>query len=430
VEKPESSAPTAVEVDLPIGSSSAPKVSAVAPASLFTILFFAFLGGLILNVMPCVLPIIALKVLGFVKQSAAAPGRVRSLGVVYGLGVIVSFLVLAGFAIVVQHAGGVANWGDAFRNPRFQIALTILMTLIALNLFGVFEVTLSSRAAGAATDLTSRQGMSGAFFNGVLATILATPCTAPFLGAALAFAFTQSSGVIVTVFVAAGVGFAFPFVLLCVQPRWLNLLPRPGAWMEKFKIAMGFPMLATAVWLMWLATYGDEVLWLGLILVILSLAAWVWGEFVQRGTRRKGLAAAICFLLIASDVGLRFETKPSHAGIQWQTWSAQAVEQAQHDGHPALVDFTAKSCLTCQVNKRTSLDVEKTQTKLAEIGAVAFVGDFTREDPAIAEQLRHYDRAGVPLVLVYPKNPSKPPEVLPVILTPSIVLDALARATQ
>ena len=235
---------------------------------------------------------------------------------------------------------------------------------------------------------------------------------------------------IVTVFIAAGVGFAFPFVLLCVQPRWLNLLPRPGAWMEKFKIAMGFPMLATAVWLMWLATYGDEVLWLGLILVILSLAAWVWGEFVQRGTRRKGLAAAICFLLIASDVGLRLETKPSHAGIQWQTWSAQAVEQAQNEGHPALVDFTAKSCLTCQVNKRTSLMSKRPARSSLRLARLPLLVISRGKTSAIAEQLRRYDRAGVPLVVGYPKNSSKPPEVLPVILTPSIVLDALARATQ
>jgi thiol:disulfide interchange protein DsbD len=429
VGKLDSSTPVAVEVDLPINSPSA-KTPSVAPGSLLTILFFAFLGGLILNIMPCVLPIIALKVLGFVKQSAEAPGRVRTLGAIYGLGVIVSFLVLAGLAIGVQHAGGIANWGDAFRNPKFQFALTILMTLIALNLFGVFEITLSSRAAGAASDLASRQGASGAFFNGVLATVLATPCTAPFLGAALAFAFTQSASVIVAVFAAAGVGFAFPFVLLCVQPRWLKLLPKPGAWMEKFKIAMGFPMLATAVWLMWLSATGDEILWLALFLVVLAMVAWIWGEFVQRGAQRKGLAAVICLVILAADFGLRLETAPDQSAIQWQPWTPQAVEQAQRDGHPALVDFTAKSCLTCQVNKRTSLEITRTRAKLKQMGAVAFVGDFTREDPGIAAELQQYNRGGVPLVLVYSKEVSKPPEVLPVILTPSIVLDALARAAQ
>jgi thiol:disulfide interchange protein DsbD len=342
-----------------------------------------------------------------------------------------SFLILAGLAIGVQHAGGVANWGDAFRHPRFQVGLTILMTLIALNLFGVFEITLSSKAAGAASGLASRQGASGAFFNGVLATVLATPCTAPFLGAALAFAFTQSSFVILVVFAAAGAGFAFPFVLLCAEPRWLTLLPRPGAWMEKFKVAMGFPMLATAVWLMWLSANGaDEVLWLGLFLVILALAAWIWGEFVQRGGRGKGLAAVICVVLVAADFGVLIETKPAKQAIVWNVWSPQAVEDAQRAGHPVLVDFTAKSCLTCQVNKRTSLEISRTRAKLKEIGAVALIADFTRDDPAIAGELQQFNRGGVPLVLVYSRDPSKPPQTLPVILTPAIVVAALDRAAQ
>jgi thiol:disulfide interchange protein DsbD len=426
----DSSEPAAVEVDLAIQAPAA-MIPPAAPGSVAAILLLAFVGGLILNVMPCVLPIIALKILGFVKQSAETPGRVRNLGIVYGLGVMASFLILAGLAIGVQHAGGIANWGDAFRHPRFQVGLTVLMTLIALNLFGVFEVTLSSRAAGAASGLASRQGASGAFFNGVLATVLATPCTAPFLGAALAFAFTQSALVTAVVFAAAGAGFAFPFVVLCAEPRWLKLLPKPGAWMERFKVAMGFPMLATAVWLMWLSANGaDEVLWLGLFLVILALAAWMWGEFVQRGARRKGLAALICAALVAADFGLLVETKPSSDAIVWNVWSPQAVEEAQRAGHPVLVDFTAKSCLTCQVNKRTSLEIARTRAKLKQIGAVALAGDFTREDPAIARELQRFNRGGVPLVLVYSKDPSRPPERLPVVLTPAIVLGALDQAAQ
>jgi thiol:disulfide interchange protein DsbD len=417
------------EVDLRIQTPPA-KIATPAAGSLAAILGFAFLGGLILNIMPCVLPVIALKVLSFVKQSAESPGRVRNLGIVYGLGVVASFLVLAGLAIAAQHAGGIANWGDPFRNPHFQVAMTILMMLIALNLFGVFEVTLSSKAAGAATELASRPGYGGAVFNGVLATLLATPCTAPFLGAAVAFAFTQSAGVTLLVFAAAGVGFAFPFVLLCAQPRWLRLLPKPGAWMEKFKVAMGFPMLATVFWLMWISGSGDELFWLGLELVILSMAAWVWGEFVQRGRSRKGLAAVLAVFLAASAYGLRVETRPDQAAIHWEAWSPQAVEEARRTGHPVLVDFTAKSCLTCQINKHTSLEIDRTRAKLKQIDAVAMIGDFTREDPAIAQQLQQFNRGGVPLVLVYPKDASKPPEVLPVILSPSIVLDALARAAQ
>ncbi len=391
----------------------------------------AFLGGLILNFMPCVLPVIALKILGFVRQSAEQPRRVRNLGLVYGVGVLASFIIFAGLAIGVKQAGGVANWGDVFRVPQVQIALTILVTLIALNLFGVFEITLGARATGAAGELASRQGYSGAFFNGVLATMLATPCTAPYLGAALAFAFTQPPLVITLVFAAAGVGFAFPFVLLCWEPRWLKLLPKPGAWMEKFKIALGFPMLATAVWLMWLsANGGDDVLWLGLFLVVLALAAWIWGEFVQRGARRRGLAAVICLALLAADAGLLLQSKPDAEAIRWNVWSPQAVEAAQRAGHPALVDFTAKSCLTCQVNKRSSLEIARTRAKLRQIGAVAFEADFTRQDPAIARELDGSIATAFRWCWSIPRTRAGNRRVLPVLLTPSIVLDALDQAAR
>ncbi len=425
--------PQGVEVSLGIRPAQATEKKNAAPipsaAVLAVKLLAAFLGGLILNVMPCVLPVIALKILGFVKQSGEKPGRVRKLGLVYGLGVLVSFLILAGLAIGAQQAGGLANWGDLFRHPKVQLALTVLVTLIALNLFGVFEVTLSSRATGAASDLASQQGYSGAFFNGVLATILATPCTAPFLGAALAFALAQSAPVIILFFLAAGIGFAFPFVLLCAQPRWLGMLPKPGAWMERFKVLMGFPMLATAFWLMWLSSDDESaVLWTGLFLVVLALAAWIWGQFVQRAMPGKGLAAALCVVMLALDY--TFILHGHSTGILWQRWSPQAVQAAQQAGHPALVDFTAKSCLTCQINKATSLEIESTRARLKRIGAVAFVGDYTREDPAIGQELRRYDRSGVPLVLVYSKDVHQPPEVLPTILTPSIVLTALDKAAR
>jgi thiol:disulfide interchange protein DsbD len=298
-----------------------------------------------------------------------------------------------------------------------------------LNLFGVFEVTLGSSATGAAMDLTSRQGFGGAFFNGVLATILATPCTAPFLGAALAFALAQSALVIVLFFLTAGIGFAFPFVLLCAQPRWMKWLPKPGMWMEQFKVAMGFPMLATAFWLMWLSANDESsLLWLGLFLVVLALAAWVWGQFVQRGTHRKALAVVLCVMLLALDY--TFVLQGHNSKINWQPWSLQAVQEAQRAGHPVFVDFTAKSCLTCQLNKASSIEINSTRAKLQQIGAVVLVGDYTREDPAIGQQLRQYDRSGVPLVLVYSKDPDQPPQVLPPILTPSIVLDALDKASR
>jgi thiol:disulfide interchange protein DsbD len=429
----------AFEVKLPI-AAPANKVAAAAPLSaILPMLGFAFLGGLILNIMPCVLPVIALKILGFVNQAQETPQRVRQLGVIYGAGVLVSFLVLAGLAIAVQQAGGRAGWSTAFQNPQFRVLITVLMTLVALNLFGLFEITLSGGAMGAASQLASKQGTAGAFFNGVLATVLATPCTAPFLGVAIGFAFTQPPFVIVLMFLAVGLGLAAPFVTLCWHPAWLKFLPKPGAWMERFKVAMGFPMLATAVWLFWLTgtRLGKTgVLWFGLFLVILALAAWIWGEFVQRGTRHKGLAIAICLLLLGLGYGgileKQLQWRESAAnkkkGIDWKAWSPEAVEKARRDGHLVLVDFTADTCLNCQVNKITSLEIDSTRAKLKDIDAVTFIADFTDEDPAIARELQRYDRAGVPLVLVYPKDVSKPPIVLPAVLTPSIVLEALDKA--
>ena len=313
------------------------------------------------------------------------------------------------------------------------------MTLIALNLFGVFEITLSGKALGAASELSAKPGFPGAFFNGVLATLLATPCTAPFLGVALAFAFTQSPLVTVLVFLAAGLGLAFPFVVLCWNPRLLKLLPKPGGWMEKFKNAMGFPMLATAVWLMWVSSSReDDALWLGLFLVALALAAWIWGQFVQRGARRRALVAVICLLLLAADYGvilegqLQWRSPPQTktAGIDWKTWSAEAVEEARRVGHPVLVDFTARSCLTCKLNLASSLEIDRTRAKLRQIGAVAFKADDTREDPAIGRELRRFNTSGVPLVLVYSKDLGKEPQVLPTFLTPAIVLNALDQAAK
>jgi len=378
-----------------------------------------------LNVMPCVLPVIALKILGFVQQSKESPRRVRQLGLIYCAGVLVSFLVLAGLAIGAKQA----SWGMQFQNVNFLIAMTILVLLVALNLFGVFEVTLSGRTMDAAGQLASKKGAAGAFFNGVLATALATPCTAPFLGVALGFAFTQPPATIVLVLLMVGVGLAAPFVVLSWQPRWLKFLPKPGVWMEKFKIAMGFPMLATVVWSFKLTLNHfskSDVFWFGVFLVALSMSAWIWGEFVQRGATRRGLAAGASVLVTGVVVTLALTKAPE---LDWKPWSPEAVARARAEGRPILVDFTADWCATCQVNMRTSINIKTVRRKLGQLNAVTLVGDYSREDDAITEELKKFGRGGVPLVLVYPKDASKPPIVLPDgYLTPQIVLDALEKA--
>jgi thiol:disulfide interchange protein len=432
-----------------VASTTAPPPTAPpAPAtSLALMMLYAFIGGLILNIMPCVLPVIALKILGFVGEARSQPGRVRLLGLVYAIGVLFSFLVLASVVVGIKAAGHQAGWGIQFGNPVFVVSLTTLVLLVALNLFGLFEVNLGGRALDSASQLTLKHGYSGAFFNGVLATALATPCTAPYLSYALGFAFAQSGPVILLIFFMVGVGLAAPYVALSWNPAWLKYLPKPGAWMEKFKIAMGFPMLLTMVWLFNLAagTYGSQVLWLGIFLVLVAFAAWIYGEFVQRGHSHQILTRAFLAVLLIGGYawllegqlhwrdaqkldGSAMSLKDGPNGIEWSNWTPEAVTAARAAGHPVLVDFTADWCLTCQVNKKTSLEIPSVRAKLKELDAVALIADYTHAPENITKELSNHGRAGVPLVLLFPKDPAAAPIVLPEILTPGIVLSALDRA--
>ena len=423
-----------------------------AGLTLFKALALAFLGGMILNIMPCVLPVIALKILGFVNQSKETPGRVRVLGMIYALGVVCSFLVLALLVIGVKQAGSRASWGMQFGNPYFLVGITVLVMLVAMNLFGLFEVHLGSRTMGAASGLAARKGSGGAFFNGVLATALATPCTAPFLAPALGFALPQPAPVILLIFVAVALGLAAPYVVLSWNPSWLKYLPKPGPWMVRFKVAMGFPMLAAGIWLFSILErhYGQEgVLWIGLFLVSVAVAAWVFGEFVQRGVRRKAVAGALSVALLVGGYVVTMEGQLNWrdaragasasnprargvepGGIDWQPWSPEAVGKARREGRPVFVDFTADWCLTCKLNEKSSINIEPVREKLKAIDAVALLADNTLVLDEIAAELQKYGRAGVPLVLVYPKDGASPPMVLPAFLTPSIVIEALDKAAR
>lgn len=444
-DQPEENAPGAASGS-PAGGTS--NLESASPGAV-QMLFFAFLGGLILNFMPCVLPVIALKILGFVKQSQESPGRVKQLGLLYAVGVLTSFLILAGLVIGVQQAGRLASWGMQFQNLQFLVLMMVLVTLVSLNFFGVFEINLGGRAMGAVGQFSGKEGNLGAFSNGVLATILATPCTAPFLAPALGFAFAQPPAWIVLFFVTIALGLAFPYVVLSWNPNLLGYLPKPGPWMARFKTAMGFPMLATAVWLysVALSHFADGAeLWLGLMLVFVALSAWIWGQFVQQVSVRKplsiGLAALVgvggCLWVLEGELHWR-ETVPVaqasggsvvEKGIEWRSWTHAAVAEARAAGHPVLVDFTAKWCQNCQANKRFSIEIDTVREKLTEIDGVTFRADFTHYDPTIAQELEKFDRAGVPLVLVYSgADPTARPQVLPPLLTPGIVLDALEQAT-
>ena len=453
----EDSAPARSKAGSPASSGPSSANLAAKPAtSLGVILINVLLalgGGLILNLMPCVLPILSLKILSFVRQGAASQAENRRLSLVYLLGVLASFWALAG--LVMAHK--LASYGEQFQDPRFVIAITALITLVALNLFGVFEFVLPGRAMTAAGALSSREGAAGAFCNGVLAVVLGASCLAPMLAAAVGWAVSQAPLVILLIFTMIGLGFGLPYVVLSFFPRMHRLLPKPGLWMEKFKVAMGFPMLAVAVWLFALVVdhFGrDGALWVGLFLVVLAVAAWVFGEFVQRGGKHRGWAAVLAVGLVAAGYAYGLEHKlnwrnPAEAregageqgpagqilfdrdpnAIAWQPWSAAAVAKARAEGRPVFVDFTANWCMTCQVNKKTSIEIASVRAKLKEMNAVPLLGDYTRKSPAIAEELRRF-WAGVPLVLVYPKDASKPPIVLSTLLTPGIVLDALQNAAE
>lgn len=444
--------PEFVETVLTIGGDLKETPPAKQPrAGMFLMLWFAFFGGFILNFMPCVLPVIALKILGFVNQSQSSPGKVKRLGLLYAVGVIASFAALAGIVIGMQWAGRPAGWGTHFQSVEFLVLMMILVALVALNFFGVFEIRLGGRAMGAAGRLSGKKGYCGAFFNGVLATVLATPCTAPFLAPALGFAFAQPPAWILLFFLTIALGLAFPYVALSWNPRLLAYLPKPGPWMERFKTAMGFPMIATAVWLYSVALShfppgAEAALWLGLLLVLAALSAWIWGQFAQRAAALRPLSMVIAFLVGAGGFVwiLEGELKwraPSvsaktsdglivEKGIEWRPWSHAAVNEARAAGHPVLVDFTAKWCASCQINKRSSIAIDSVREKLRAIGAVTFRADYTRKDPKIASELKRYDRAGVPLVLVFAPDEKVPAQVLPALLTPQIVLDALDWASK
>ena len=421
------------------------------PTGIFLMLWFAFFGGFILNFMPCVLPVIALKILGFVNQSQSSPGKVKRLGLLYAVGVLASFVALAGLIIGMQWAGRPAGWGTHFQSVEFLVLMMILVALVALNFFGVFEIRFGGRAMGAAGKLSGRKGYCGAFFNGVLATVLATPCTAPFLAPALGFAFAQPPAWILLFFVTIALGLAFPYVAISWNPRLLAYLPKPGPWMERFKMAMGFPMMATAVWLYSVALShfppgAEAALWLGILLVLVALSAWIWGQFVQQAVVLRPLSIGMAFLvgaggfvwILEGELKWRAQNVPAEAsggsivekGIEWRAWSHAAVNEARAAGHPVLVDFTAKWCASCQINKRSSIAVDSVREKLRAIGAVTFRADYTRKDPKIASELKRYGRAGVPLVLVFAPDEKVPAQVLPALLTPQIVLGALDRAAK
>ena len=397
------------------GSSSAS--GAAAPAlGLGLALLFAFLGGLILNVMPCVLPILSVKALGLVH--GAQSGQARRHGVLFFAGVMLTFLALAGALIALQAGGAAAGWGFQLQEPWFMGALAALFFLIGLNLLGAFEIGAGVQNVGA--GLAGRSGDLGAFFTGVLAVTAATPCTAPFMASAMGYAASQPPGTALLVFAALGLGFALPFTALSFAPGLQRFLPKPGPWMERFKQALAFPMFATAAWAAWVLggqTGADGLLALFAVLIALGMIVWAFRAF-------SGLRGRAATILVAAAVAAFGLMAMRPAPITAEPWSPERVEALRAEGRVVFVNFTADWCVTCKVNERTALSSPEFVRTLRTIDAVYLVADWTRRDPVIAETLARYGRDGVPLYLVYRPDSSEP-VILPQIITSQSVAQAL-----
>ncbi|MCX7891451.1 MAG: thioredoxin family protein [Burkholderiales bacterium] len=405
---------------------------AVAPAApggsfaglaLVAALLAAFAGGLVLNLMPCVLPVLAIKVLGFADAADTRAGRRR--GLLYGAGVLVSFWVLAGLLLALRAGGEELGWGFQLQSPAAVALLALLFFALALNLSGVFELAniVPARVAAAGANGPSLD----AFLTGVLAVVIASPCTAPFMGAALGFALTVDAATAFAVFTALALGMALPYVLLAWFPAWLARVPKPGPWMLRLKQALAFPLYATAAWLAWVLgrqAGPDAVAWLLVAAVVAGLAAWIAGLPGDRGPVARTAVALLAAAAVAIAALPRDATTAAAAAeANWQPYSRETLAALLASGRPVFVDFTAAWCVTCQVNKRLVLASEETLAAFRARGVHLVRADWTRRDPEIAQALAEIGRSGVPAYVVY--KPGRAPLVLPEILTRERVIAAL-----
>lgn len=412
---------------------------ASAELSLLAALGFALLGGLLLNLMPCVFPVLSLKVLGFVEHAGDDRATLRMHGYVFAAGVILSFLALAGTLIAIRAAGAEVGWGFQLQNPAVVTALIFLMVAVALNFLGVFEVGAALTRLGAVG--AEQSGYRSSFLTGVLATLVATPCTAPFMGAAIAAALVRPPVEALAVFGGLGAGMALPYVVLTMRPELLERLPRPGRWMETLRQALAFPMLAVAVWLLWVlglqVGMGGAAAVLSALLVF-SLGAWMLHRTppssVATASQRFARVAGMVLLMFALGWGVGQFVDPAGANdgddvvVAWEPFTASVIDERRAEGRAVFVDFTAAWCITCQVNKRVALTHDDVVAGFVEHDVALVRADWTLRDDTIARALDALGRNGVPVYALYPADPTAPPRLLPNVLTPRIVLDAIEDA--
>ncbi len=403
-------------------SSSTAGAATAAPTSFWLMALFAFLGGAILNLMPCVFPILALKVMGLVQANAESPAQRRLHGLSYTAGVLVSFLLVAGVLLALRSAGAALGWGFQLQSPWVVASLIYLFFILGLSLSGFVEF--GGRWVGAGQGLTEKGGAVGSFFTGVLAVIVASPCTAPFMGAAMGFALVQPAPIGLAVFLALGLGMAAPFLLLVSVPALARLLPRPGAWMNTFKEILAFPLYATAIWLLWVigrqtGSNGMAAVLAGCLLLVLALWLWRLGKTPLRAAAVA--AGALAVFILASPL---LNTVTAQTGSDEAAYSAQRLLEQRVEGKPVFVNVTADWCITCLANERVALSSKAVKAAFASNEIAYLKGDWTNSAPHITALLAEYGRSGVPLYLLFPADPSSPAIVLPQLLTPGIVVDA------
>jgi thiol:disulfide interchange protein/DsbC/DsbD-like thiol-disulfide interchange protein len=425
-------------------SNSTTSFTADMPAdlSLLTAILFAFLGGLILNLMPCVFPVLSVKVLALLEHGGATdPSRGRKHGLAFGVGVLLSFWILAGVLISLRAGGQSLGWGFQLQSPPVVAILALLMFALGLNLSGVFEIGLSLTRLGAA-------GSGGSYrdsmLTGALAVLVAAPCTAPFMGAALGYALVQPALISLGVFTALAIGLALPFVVLASAPQLLRFLPRPGQWLETLKQLFAFPLYVTVVWLLWvfgLQAGIDSLANLLIAMIVLSLGAWLWARGVRMDRPVTKLSAGLLFVAAAalgiaagndtsSAMSPAARTMPATTGLtgSWEPFSTERVNELRAAGRPIFIDFTAAWCLSCQVNERVALRTDRVQQAFRAANVALLRADWTSRDSAITNVLATFGRSGVPLYVLYPADRNAPPVILPAVLTPGIVVSAVATA--
>lgn len=407
---------------------------------MLTAIAAAFLGGIILNLMPCVFPVISLKALSLIRHHDK-PAQARAEGLAFLFGVVVTMLVLAGVLLLARSGGAAVGWGFQLQSPLVIALLILVMLASALNLFGLYEIGLSVQKVGGVGG--GRGGLTGSALTGALAIIVATPCSAPFMASAVGYALTQPPLISLIIFVSLAVGFAAPFTLISFFPVLARVLPAPGAWMVTLKHGLAFPMLGAVAWLIWVLERQGGSMALAAILaccILLSFAAWLYGMAQKRrmlGRRHWALHLAtlvFALLVVPPLINLKAtaggpdaaEASTAAAAV---AWSPQNVDAIKGQGKPIFVDFTASWCITCQVNERTSLSTQAVKAAMARTNTIYMIADSTKYNPDVEQALSDFGRGGLPLYVVYPADGGKP-VVLPQVLTPGIVISALDHASE